>query len=370
MPILNKHDSYYLTKEGPVKSSKIFLDSFYDFSDKSYWLVSCFNGKTLYQFNDVVPNQIMQEIRNGNIVLCIGAEYEVFMDIPEIIYDYLIKELSIPAESILLLSPNAKIDEVITAIAISRNLPKINSKYMCVFERTVSSSSTNMIDTLQLKQYPKKFLCLTRRWRTCKLALISHLKIRNLLEDGFVSLQSFEGKTWENSWDYMMQLQDATTKSLFAEHKNEIISLPNLILDDTDPNKMNPVTSALDKFYLNSYFSIVGGSIFYEQEMPNVAGICEKTFKAIQKKHPFILLSTANNLPLLHSMGYKTFDGLIDETYDRETDDNKRMQMIIDEVERLCNLNEAELETFLVESKKIVEHNFKNLYRRAFLPRI
>lgn len=346
------------------------LEIFYDFTDKSYWLVSCFNGKSLYQFNDVVPNHILHEIRNNNITLCIGAEYEGFIDIPETIYDYLIKELSIPAESILLFSPNAKIDEVIASTAASRNLPKINSKYICVFERTVSSSNTTMVDTLQLKEYPKKFLCLTRRWRGSKLSLIAQLKIRNLLDYGYVSLQSFEGRTWENSWDYLLQLQDPASKQLFIDHKDIIVSLPNLILDDTDPDNMNPVTNALDEYYLNSYFSVVGGAIFYEQEMPNVAGICEKTFKAIQKKHPFILLSTANNLPLLHRMGYKTFDGLIDESYDKETDDNKRMQMIVDEVERLCNLNERELETFLIEAKKIVEHNFKNLYHRAFLPRV
>jgi hypothetical protein len=371
MPIINKNDSYYLDSEkAPVKVAKTHLDIFYNFSDKSYWLVSCFDGKSLRQFNDVVPNHILDEIRNNNITLCIGAEHEGFVDIPEMIYDFLIKELSIPAESILLLSANAKIDAVVDNIASVRNLPKIKSKWICVFERAVSSFPTNMLDTLQIKEYPKKFLSLNRRWRGCKLSLISHLKIRHLLDYGFVSLQSFEGNSWDNSWEYMMQLQDFATTELFEQHKDEIINLPNLILDDLNPEDMNPVTNTLDNFYLNSYFSVVGGAIFYEKEMPNVAGLCEKPFKAIQKKHPFILLSTANNLPLLHSMGYKTFDGLIDESYDNETDDNKRMLMIVNEIERLCNLSDTELETFLIEAKKIVEHNFKNLYYRAYLPRV
>ena len=371
MPILNKYDSYYLDSEkAPVKVDNTFLDIFYNFSDKSYWLVSCFDGKSLRHFNDVVPNHILQEIRNNNITLCIGAEREPFIDVPETIYDYLIKELAIPAESILLLSVNAKIDEVIDNIASVRNLPKIKSQWICVYERWVSVSPTNILDTLQLKEYPKNFLSLNRRWRGCKLSLISHLKTRNLLDHGFVSLQTFEGKTWDNFWEHMMQFQDSATKELFEQHKDEIINLPNLILDDMNPEDMNPVTNTLDHYYLNSYFSVVGGAIFYEKELPNVAGLCEKTFKAIQKRHPFILLSTAKNLPLLHSMGYKTFDGLIDESYDNETDDNKRMLMIVNEVERLCNLSGKELETFLIGAKKIVEHNFKNLYYRAFLPKV
>jgi hypothetical protein len=376
MPIINKHDSYYLNPDRePVNRpatdrAGFMLNGCYDFSDKDYWHVSCFNGKSLLQLKDVVPNHILQEIRDRKITLSIGAEYEAFIDIPEMIYDFLVKELFIPPESILLFSASAKIDDVVSELASARGVAKIQTRSVCVFERGVSASPTNILNTLQLKKYPKKFLSLNRRWRESRITLLSHLKIRNLLDDGFVSLQSFEGNTWENFWEYMMQFQDIASKQLLEQHKNEIINLPNLKLDDMNQEDMNPVTNTLDYYYLNSYFSVVGGAIFYEKKMPNVAGLCEKTFKAIQKKHPFILLSTAKNLPLLHSMGYKTFDGLIDESYDNETDDNKRMLMIVNEIERLCNLSDTELETFLIEAKKIVDHNFKNLYYRAFLPRV
>jgi hypothetical protein len=252
MPIINKHDSYYLDSiGGPVKRpatdrAGFMLNGFYDFSDKDYWHVSCFDGKSLLQLPDVVPNHIIQEIRDRKITLSIGAEYEPFIDVPKMIYDFLIKELFIPPESILLFSVNAKIDDVVQEIAFSRGMPKIQSRWVCVFERGVSSSPTNILDTLQLKEYPKKFLSLTRRWRGCKIALVSHLKIRNLLDDGFVSLQSFEGNTWENFWEYMMQLQDPATTQLFDQHKHEIVNLPYLKLDDTNLENMTPVTNALD----------------------------------------------------------------------------------------------------------------------------
>lgn len=378
MPIINKYDAYYLDSTvGPIKkptTSKFgfALDSHYNFSDKDYWHVACFDGKSLLHLSEVIPNHILQEIRNKNIILSIGAEYEVFIDIPEMIYEFLIKELLIPAESILLFSGNAKIDDVVSKLASANGMPKIQTRWVCVFERFVSSSRTNILDTLQLKEYPKKFLSLNRRWRESRATLLSHLKIRNLLDEGFVSLQPCEGNSWENFWECMIEVQDTASKQLLEQHKNEIINLPNLKLDDTDIENTNlwQVTNALDDYYLNSYFSIVGTTIFYEKRMPNVAALCEKTFKAIQKKHPFILLSTAKNLPLLHSMGYKTFDGLIDESYDNETDDNKRMLMIVNEVERLCNLSDTELEIFLIEAKKIVDHNFKNLMYRMCLPRV
>jgi hypothetical protein len=374
MPIINRHDSYYLApNQAPVIRPAIagagfMLYNYYDFSDKNYWHVACFDGRSLLQLKEIIPDHILQEIQNNNIILSIGAEYEHFNSIPETIYDFLIKELSIPAESILLLIGNANIDKIVDEISSSRNLPKIQTKWVCVGEKMVSFHINKPLDTLQIKPYPKKYMSLNRRWRTCRLALVAYLKAKNLLDHGFVSLQSFEGKNWDNSWDSMIRFQDHETKELFEQCKDEIINLPNLKLDNTNLDDMNPVIPDLDEYYLNSYFSIVGGGGFYEKETPNLSGLCEKTFKAIQKKHPFILLHPANNLPLLHGMGYKTFDGLIDESYDRETDDNKRMRMIVAEIERLCNLSGEELENFLVEAKKIVDHNFKNLYCRALLP--
>jgi hypothetical protein len=373
MSILNKNDSYYLHPElGPTKASRDrnFLDSFYNFADKPYWHVSCFDGKSLRFLKEVLPEDILQQIRDRRITLSIGAEYEVFVDVPDAIYEFAVKDLSLPAESILLFSANARIEEIANNAASSRNLPKIQARWVCIFERTVGHDISRPLDTLQIKSYPKKFISLNRRWRACRLALVSYLKVKNLLDQGFVSLQSFDGRNWDNSWDYMMQLQDNENKKLFEKHKDEIINLPNLKLDDTDLEDMNPVTHDLDDCYLNSYFSIVGGTAFYEKETSTIAGLCEKTFKAIQKKHPFILMQPVKNLPLLHGMGYKTFDGLIDESYDNEADDNKRMRMIVSEIERLCNLSDTELETFLTEAKKIVDHNFKNLMYRSCLPRV
>jgi hypothetical protein len=355
---------------GPAKEAKgrNFIETFYNFADKSYWHVSCFDGKSLRYLKDVLPNDILQQLRDKRITLSIGSEYEGFVDVPDAIYEFAVKELSIPAESILLFSANAGIEEIANNAASSRGLPKLEARWVCIFEQSVSVVPSKLLDTLQIKPYTKKFMSLNRRWRACRLALVSHLKVKNLLDQGFVSLQSFEGKNWDNSWDYMIQLQDEETKQLFEKHKAEIINLPELKLDNTNLDDMNPVTSYLDGCYLNSYFSVVGGTAFYEKESPNMTGLCEKSFKAIQKKHPFILIHPVNSLPLLHGMGYKTFDGLIDESYDRETDDNKRMRMIVAEIERLCNLNGEELEHFLVEAKKIVDHNFKNLYYRALLP--
>jgi hypothetical protein len=78
-------------------------------------------------------------------------------------------------------------------------------------------------------------------------------------------------------------------------------------------------------------------------------------------QHPFILVTVPGSLKFLKQLGYKTFDGLINESYDQEQDDTLRLSMILDEIQRLSNLNKEQLSTFLKEAKLICTYNFNHL---------
>jgi len=58
-------------------------------------------------------------------------------------------------------------------------------------------------------------------------------------------------------------------------------------------------------------------------------------------------------------MGYKTFDGIIDENYDLENDSDKRMHRILNEIERICNFNDQQLKEFKEKCLPIIEHNYQ-----------
>lgn len=66
--------------------------------------------------------------------------------------------------------------------------------------------------------------------------------------------------------------------------------------------------------------------------------LTEKTLRAIACGRPFILASTPGALQYLRSYGFKTFDGLINEDYDNETDPLIRLHMIIEEMQRISSL--------------------------------
>ena len=84
----------------------------------------------------------------------------------------------------------------------------------------------------------------------------------------------------------------------------------------------------------------------------------------IMARRLFIAFSGQYFLKNLRELGFKTFDGIIDESYDAEEDDFKRMTMIVEETKRLCFLNQSQLDNFLKEAREIVEYNYSVLMNR------
>jgi hypothetical protein len=74
-----------------------------------------------------------------------------------------------------------------------------------------------------------------------------------------------------------------------------------------------------------------------------------------------LLLARPRALQLLKQLGYRTFSEYIDESYDYEEDESKRVYMVAKQAERLCNLNGDDLRSFIDGCREITEHNFNVL---------
>jgi len=65
--------------------------------------------------------------------------------------------------------------------------------------------------------------------------------------------------------------------------------------------------------------------------------LSEKLFKGFLYKTPFITFAQHGTLKTLRELGFSTFDWLIDESYDEEINDRKRLKMVLGEIEKLLN---------------------------------
>lgn len=90
--------------------------------------------------------------------------------------------------------------------------------------------------------------------------------------------------------------------------------------------------------------------------------ITEKTFKAIAMEMPFVLVAPAGSLAYLKEYGFRTFGDVIDESYDEETDDIRRLERVAQLLKDLDNLSVNERQQIHRCCLPAVEHNFVHFY--------
>jgi hypothetical protein len=138
----------------------------------------------------------------------------------------------------------------------------------------------------------------------------------------------------------------------------------NLIVDKENPQGDLSAHTGPGEWKLNhrAMWHIVSETVFYYDKLH----LTEKIFKPIVSHRPFILVAAQGNLAYLKSYGFKTFERWIDESYDNESDPDKRISMIVAEVEKLCSMSMSELETMYEEMKETLEFNFNHFYNGDF----
>jgi hypothetical protein len=94
--------------------------------------------------------------------------------------------------------------------------------------------------------------------------------------------------------------------------------------------------------------------------------LTEKTFKAIALEMPFMLIAPAGSLEYLRHYGFQTFEPIIDESYDQETDDIKRIEQVTQQLREFENLSIRERQAVHRACLPIVEHNYNHFYNGGF----
>jgi len=346
-------------------------DPKFDF-DFWYCLFSDAKSFKFYKISALIDHKILRKIQKKNAYLVLDNTLEPFLDAIDSIYKNIVLEENIPSSQVILLTNMYDAKEYSDRVAKQLGIKSIRIFWYTVFEQDLHFASLyttyangNLPKTLQVKEYPKAYLNLNRRWRLHRPFLTTLLHGRNLLDKGYVSLGPCDDK---DSWDYKWRelqhyFRDDENMLKILESYSSVQDLPPMYLD-TNELHINRAESTIDTnvYYENSYFSVVSETTYFQKEwFYSARFLSEKAFKVIAMQHPFILVSVPNSLEIYRKMGYKTFDKIINESYDLEHDDGKRMLMIADEIERLSNLKGQELEKFILTAKDICQYNYNVL---------
>lgn len=103
--------------------------------------------------------------------------------------------------------------------------------------------------------------------------------------------------------------------------------------------------------------------IIFETNYSDIGSISEKTARCLYCGKPFLLYGTPGQLEQLRDLGFKTFSPYINESYDQESNYEKRYDMIVEEINRLskdANVNE------LYNIAKYNKDNFLELRKKLY----
>ena len=224
---------------------------------------------------------------------------------------------------------------------------------------------------LIVKQYNYDFISFNRiinNDRSYRIYFISLLKEQGLLDHGQVSFNVTDN-LFDDWCDEVADPNSKLSEQAKQHAKQHLTNINKLVIDhaelsgsasasiprniDSWMNPVNPKSADVDAFW-----HIVTETVFYYDKLH----LTEKIFKPIVSKQPFMLLAAPGNLAYLRSYGFKTFDSVIDESYDLIQDPDLRTEAVVKQLHWYCNLIPGEKTNIIQQLEPIIDYNFHHFY--------
>ena len=229
--------------------------------------------------------------------------------------------------------------------------------------KSISIVLKSDLDDKKIRQ--KRFLSYNRcgyRWH--RVFMLSKLYKLGILDDMIFSF--YENDYLDNKMEFGNLIYlPSKFESLNIETKDKWDIIKFLV--DKCPTTLDHKTSisasgghnyfSVKEHYLDTYVSIVNET----GVLDDVTFITEKTIRPMFNRHPFIVWGNPYILKTLRSYGFKTFDWLVDESYDECENANDRFNMVLKEIEKLNSLPIEKLHKLYYDNMEIMEHNYQHL---------
>jgi hypothetical protein len=206
---------------------------------------------------------------------------------------------------------------------------------------------------IKKKQPQHTFLIYNRAWsgtREYRLKFVDFIVTNNLKKYCNLKFNPIEIETDTHYTNHMFKNQQF---------------LPTVILDNHFPITTVDSSASAD-FVIEDYettdFEVVLETLFDDGRLH----LTEKILRPIALGQPFILVSTCNSLNYLKSYGFKTFDSIIDESYDSVTNPINRLESVIKLMKDITNWSQQERISKLNQIKEIVNYNKQYFFSKKF----
>ncbi|MCC5972384.1 MAG: hypothetical protein JJU15_20825 [Pararhodobacter sp.] len=218
-------------------------------------------------------------------------------------------------------------------------------------------------------------LCLMHKVRPRRaqlaLNLIEHgMWDRTLISFGGVDkdeirLDRFQSKFGRRPKSILDRLNELDLNPNLMRHLSTLRSYGRVLIDAEDPlngkhhgASHQMVDDLSEELYKRTRFSIVS-----ETEMGSrMNRFTEKSVKPLANYHCMIVFGNPFTLHLLHRLGFKTFNNVIDESYDGILNPDRRFTAAFRETRRLWLLSASEWSDILMEIDSVLKFNAHHFF--------
>ena len=215
---------------------------------------------------------------------------------------------------------------------------------------------------LQIHREPREhdFTALARTHKWWRAIALTDLRGQGLLNNSYWSY--CETATDTNIEDCpievdYLKLKDQTLE--FVAHAPYVSD--ELTQDERNDHSLNTEP----KYFMGSYCNIVLESQFDYDQSSGIL-LSEKTFKPIKHGQMFFIAGGQGSLQVLRDMGYRTFDSVLDNRYDREPDNTMRWIKLS---EAIAQAHAQGLSTLFEQCREDIEYN-QRLFMQIKTPRL
>jgi hypothetical protein len=220
-----------------------------------------------------------------------------------------------------------------------------------------------------VKPYKYDFISFNRiinHDRSYRIYFVSKLVELGLLKHGQVSFNVTDSLFD----DWRDEVADPNTKlsETARQHAERYLTnIDKLVIDNPSlpgsasadiPRTISAWFPQNDQPKTDAFWHVVTETVFYYDKLH----LTEKIFKPIVSKQPFMLLAAPGNLTYLKNYGFKTFDSVLDESYDLIKDNDLRIEAVVKQLQWYCGLSEQEKIDVMQVIEPIVLHNFHHFY--------
>lgn len=222
--------------------------------------------------------------------------------------DTLAQDHLLPSDCYVFVSSNTQADQL-------ENFVTFHDFELWYYQRNSNEAAVDVHTELR----EREFVCLSRLHKWWRATALADLQRSNTLDNSYWSY--CEAPTdKEYTQDNPIEL-DMISRLRWDLEK--FVSGAPYVSDELDQAQRNDHSHIVPKYHTNAYCHIVLESQF-DVDQSGGAFITEKTFKPIKHGQLFFVAGGAGSLQALRDLGYRTFDSVLDNTYDLEPNHTQR----------------------------------------------